>query len=144
MQNDVRFESMKAMSIFLNEVIPLWIDSIYIYLIYHIVSVNTTYKFLDLLLHVSTYISHHSGVPMNPDYFTICFCAFGIPDGLQFSYAYNVIVIYYSCVFWVCVCVVQSSLFHKKLINSNNNFLASYETWGFVTVASKWTFSWTS
>ena len=41
---------------------------IYIYLIYHIVSVNTTYKFLNLLLHVSTYISHRSGVPMNPDY----------------------------------------------------------------------------
>jgi len=29
----------------LNEVIPLCIDSMYIYLIYHIVSVNTTYKF---------------------------------------------------------------------------------------------------
>ena len=26
---------------------------------------------------------------------TICFCAFGIPDGLQFSYAYNAILIHY-------------------------------------------------
>ena len=32
---------------------------------------------------------------------TICFCAFGIPDGLQFPYAYNVIQIYY---FRVLVC----------------------------------------
>ena len=33
-----------------------------------------------------------------------CFCAFGIPDGLQFSYAYSVILIYYfrvlGCVCW--------------------------------------------
>jgi hypothetical protein len=34
---------------------------------------------------------------------TICFCAFGIPDGLQLSYAYNVILIYHFRVLG-CVC----------------------------------------
>ena len=39
---------------------------------------------------------------------TICFCAFGIPDGLQFSYAYNVILIYYFHVLG-CACIVLGS-----------------------------------
>ena len=39
---------------------------------------------------------------------TICICAFGIPDGLQFSYAYNVIVIYYFHVLG-CVCCCLGS-----------------------------------
>ena len=46
-----------------------------------------------------------------PWLFTICFCAFGIPDGLQFSYTYNVIVISYSCVFWGCAAVWGRSFF---------------------------------
>ena len=50
---------------------------IYIYLIYHIFSVNKTYKFEFLLLHVSTYIIHHSGVPLNPDYLQPAFAHLG-------------------------------------------------------------------
>ena len=69
-----------------------------VYLIYHIVSVNTTYKFEFTAtcfdLHESSFRRAYE-----PWLFTICFCAFGIPDCLQFSYAYNVIIIYYFCVF---------------------------------------------
>ena len=56
----------------LNEVIPLCIDSIYLF--------NLPYSFRQhnlqvwiFLLHVSTYISHHSGVTMNLDYLQSAF-----------------------------------------------------------------------
>ena len=38
----------------------------------------------DLLLHVSTYISHHSGVPMNPDYLQSAFAHLGSQTAYSF------------------------------------------------------------
>ena len=75
--------------------------SIY-YLIYHIVSVNTTYRFE----YIATCFDLHKPSfwrAYEPWLFTICFCAFGIPDGLQFSYAYNVfLILLFLCVLGVC------------------------------------------
>jgi len=39
---------------------------------------------LNLLLHVSTYISHHSGVPMNPDYLQSAFAHLGSQTSYSF------------------------------------------------------------
>ena len=62
-----------------------------IYLIYHIFP-STQRTSLSLPLHVLTYQVIFRRT-YEPRLVTICLCAFGIPDGLQCVFAYNVIPI---------------------------------------------------
>ena len=90
----------------LNEVIPLCTYYIMLYLYFR----QHNYKLFEITATCFDFNQSSFRCAYEPLLVTICFCAFGIPDGLQFSYAYNVILIYSFRVLG-CVCCCLGSLY---------------------------------